>query len=267
MNIFYKIFDFYIRSSLHVALAITCLSASTFLDRGEGVNFFLAVFIYSAAVLAYNFAKYATLPLMVLKKQKGVLMISFMAFISAAVFAFFLPIKIFWWSLLFSMLTLFYSFPARPDIKNFRNRFGVKAYLIAICWSGICVGLPLLYLDVDFDYQALSALLEIFLFVLVWLIPFDIRDMETDHKDLGTIPMVLGIRKTKIVGSILLSLIVFSNLISGGLAWNSIYLICLLSAFFLWKAQKKQSKYFSSFWVESISIVWFLIEYFNKFSG
>jgi hypothetical protein len=245
-------------------LAISCLSAITFLNRGEEINLNLVVFIFSAAVLAYNFAKYATLPFAILRKQKGILMISFTAAITAIVLVFSLPIKLIWWSLFFSMLTLLYSFPARPNIKNFRNRYGVKAYLIAVCWSGICVGLPLLYLNEDFDFRALSALLEIFLFVLVWLIPFDIRDMDTDDKDLGTIPMVLGIRKTKITGSILLLIIVVSTFIKSGLEWNSIYLICLLTAFFLWKAQKKQSKYFSSFWVESISIVWFLIEFIDK---
>ncbi|PKP42035.1 MAG: hypothetical protein CVT96_06325 [Bacteroidetes bacterium HGW-Bacteroidetes-13] len=267
MNLFNKIFDFYIRSSLHVALAITCLSAITFLNRGEDINLNLTIFIFSTAVLAYNFAKYATLPFAILRKQKAVLIISFFSAITAIALVFSLPIKLFWWSLFFSMLTLLYSFPARPNIKNFRNRFGVKAYLIAICWSGICVGLPLLYLDVDFDFRILSDLVEIILFVLIWLIPFDIRDMDTDDKDLGTIPMILGVRKTKIAGSILLSIIVISTLIKNGLAWNSIYLICLLSAFFLWKAQKKQSKYFSSFWVESIPIVWFLIECVNNLRG
>lgn len=190
-----------------------------------------------------------------------------MAAITAIQLVFILPVKLLWWSSLFSILTLLYSFPARPNMKNFRNRYGVKAFLIAVCWSGICVGLPLLYLNVDFDFRVLSAFFEIFLFVLVWLIPFDIRDMETDDKDLGTIPLILGVKKTKISGSFLLFLIVISTSIKYGLAWNSIYLICMLSALFLWRAQKKQSKYFSSFWVESIPIVWFLIEFVNKLRG
>lgn len=264
MNFFYKIFDFYIRASLHVALAIACLSTVTLLDRGEGINFKLSGFIFSTAVLAYNFVKYGTLPFAVLVRQKGVLAISFMAFIVAVVLIFSLPVKLLWWSFLFSILTLLYSFPARPNIKNFRNRYGVKAYLIAVCWAGICVWLPLLFLDAAFGFRALSSVVEIFLFVLVWLIPFDIRDMDADDKDLGTIPLILGVTKTKILGSFLLLLIVVSTLAKNRLEWKAVYWVCLISAIFLWKAQKKQSKYFSSFWVESIPIVWFLIEFAGR---
>ncbi len=261
MNFFYKIFDFYICTSLHVALAITCLSAVTLIGLGGGMDLKLLGFIFSTAVLAYNFAKYATLPFAVLVRQKGVLAISFMSFIAAAALIFFLPVKLLWWSFLFSILTLLYSFPVRADIKNFRNRYGVKAYLIAFCWAGICIGMPFLSAGASFDFRALSSAAEIFLFVLVWLIPFDIRDMDADDKDLGTVPLILGVAKTKILGSFLLLLIVVSNLVKNGLEWGAVYWVCLISAIFLWKAQKKQSKYFSSFWVESIPIVWFLIEF------
>lgn len=231
---------------------------------GRAIDLKLSGFIFSTAVLAYNFVKYATLPFAVLMRQKGILAISFMAFVAAIVLTFFLPMKLLWWSLFFSILTLLYSFPARPDLKNFRNRYGVKAYLIAVCWAGTCAGLPLLFLGVDFDFRALSSVVEIFLFVLVWLIPFDIRDMGADNKDLGTIPLILGVVKTKILGSFLLLLIVISTLIKNGFEWKVVYWVCLISAVFLWKAQKKQSKYFSSFWVESIPIVWFLIEFADR---
>lgn len=259
-----RIFYFYVRLSLHVALAITCLSGVTFLKWHKNLDAIVLCFIFLISILAYNFVKYATLPIAVLKRQKDLLFLNLSCIVLTIVVAFFLPLKMLWWSVLFLVLTLLYSFPVRSNIKNFRNRYGIKAYLIATCWAGIGVGMPLLSFDAQFTLYAGLVAGQVFLFVLVWLIPFDLRDMDTDSKDLGTIPLILGIRKTKIVGSFLLLSIVLLTFLKSGWKWDTVYLICLLSAVFLWMAQKKQPKYFSSFWVESIPIVWLFVEFFGK---
>ena len=105
--------------------------------------------------------------------------------------------------------------------------------------------------------------LQRYLFVLVATLPFEIRDLKLDDPKLSTWPQKLGVQKTQTLGVVLLLLFVFlevyfffSNHIGSAL------FITLLLMVLVVKSNEDQTKYFSSFWVESIPIFWAVGLYF-----
>jgi hypothetical protein len=97
------------------------------------------------------------------------------------------------------------------------------------------------------------------LFVLILLIPFEIRDLAYDSPQLKTLPQRYGVGRTKLFGAFLVvpffflvflkkSILVSEVVVSGVLFLG---LGCLM---FITK--RHQSKYFASFWVEAMPIAW-----------
>jgi 4-hydroxybenzoate polyprenyltransferase len=103
--------------------------------------------------------------------------------------------------------------------------------------------------------------LQRFLIVVVLILPFDIRDLKYDAISLQTIPMKIGIKKTKKLGLMLLVFsLVFEYLFSSsGMLKTPFMIFFFLLIIFLMRAKKEQSIYYSSFWVESLPIVWWLL--------
>merc|ERR1711916_295617 len=97
------------------------------------------------------------------------------------------------------------------------------------------------------------------LLVLILILPFEIRDLQWDHKSLRTLPQLLGERNTRRLGTIL-SLVFFiitflkDNLKSEEIALRLILVAILI--FVLQMGKKMRSKYFVMFWIEAIPIFW-----------
>ena len=75
-------------------------------------------------------------------------------------------------------------------------------------------------------------------------------------------PQVFGIKKTKKIALFLLLLFTLINLWLSPIILNyliSDLLIALIAGYLIWISRKNQTKYFSSFWVESVPIFWLLI--------
>jgi len=99
------------------------------------------------------------------------------------------------------------------------------------------------------------------LFILVLILPFEIRDMKLDFKNLKTLPQKIGIEKTKKVGFVLLLFsLTMEFLITTSLSNKNIYLlISFILLLFLMRSSQNQSKFYSSFWVESLPILWWIL--------
>jgi 1,4-dihydroxy-2-naphthoate octaprenyltransferase len=99
------------------------------------------------------------------------------------------------------------------------------------------------------------------LFILVLILPFEIRDMKLDFKNLKTLPQEIGIEKTKKVGFVLLLFsLTMEFLITTSLSNKNIYLlISFILLLFLMRSSQNQSKFYSSFWVESLPILWWIL--------
>ena len=109
-----------------------------------------------------------------------------------------------------------------------------------------------------------------FALIFVLILIFEIIDLSNDDPHLKTVPQQMGVKRTKILGYILLIIFcvleLFNSNVNGNLNFQFfsqqlllIFAIAILVALFLAFANEKRSKYYTSFWVESIPIVWWLL--------
>ena len=107
---------------------------------------------------------------------------------------------------------------------------------------------------------------QVLIFVVVTIFPFEIRDLNSDCKQLRTIPQIIGVKNTKVLGFCLLLIFMILDciqyLILNFISFKSILInagICLTTFTLILKSKENQSIYFSSFWVESLPILWLLL--------
>ena len=273
MQLLKKIFDFYIFSNIHVALATFSLTKITLLQYKISENT-IPFFVFFSTIVAYNLIRYYEL-----NDSKdswfrrwfyhNLVLLKLLTFISIFGILFFLK-EVLLISLLllipFLLITIFYAIPIlkyKGKWKSIRNYPTLKIFSIGIAWAGITVLFPLVNNKIDIDLIALLIFVQRILIVIVITIPFDIRDVSYDCSSLKTIPQVYGIKKTKYIGVILLmlSVIIEYFLISNGFdsSFRINLLIILIALILLLKSSESQSKYYSSFVVESIPIVWLFL--------
>jgi hypothetical protein len=168
---------------------------------------------------------------------------------------FYIPLKAVAILIPFSFLTIFYSLPIRTI--SIRKIPFIKIFAIAISWAGATVLFPLASVNTElWTNETFTLFLQRFLFTIIITIPFDIRDITYDKMSLQTLPQVIGIRNSKLLG--LLFLFVFLYL-----STHSHHTIDVIMAFLLFFglvfANNKQHKYYSAFFIESIPIIWYFL--------
>jgi hypothetical protein len=272
MKVLKQIFDFYINSSIHVALAVCALSCLTFLEFDVLYDQTLLLFIFFATITGYNFVKYFGLAKFhhrrLAKWLKVIQVFSFICFILLAYFAFKLPFKTLIYIGLFGVLTFLYAIPFLPkhlfidDKQNLRSISGLKIYIIALVWTGVTVFLPAVNNGISITTDVLILSLQRFIFVIVLTFPFEIRDLQYDSIKLSTVPQKIGIKKTKILGILLLMAFFFLEFFKDDIHWKEIIMLLIITTatlIFLVLSKTRQSNYYSGFWVEGIPIVWLLL--------
>ncbi len=263
---FKRLFDFYLQASIHVALAVFALVLMTQHQFNLGYQFDVALFAFFGTIVGYNFVKYDALTrhgkTEVGPKIKTIAVFSLLCFVGA-VWAFLkLRMMTQFVSIGVLLLTMLYTLPFFPNRKNARNWAGVKIYIVALCWVGVTLLLPLIDAGVPLSVDVLWKSLQRFIFVFVLVLIFEIIDLSNDDPHLQTVPQQIGERRTKILGLILLAVFYLleflqSNFDSVQLIINSI--IVVMISLFLVFANPNRSKYYSSFWVESLPAVWLLL--------
>ena len=256
-----SIFDFYINSSIHVALAVVCLANVSATVSSNSLPSSLLIFIFCSALFAYNFIKF--FPFIMNNKtnklSRFILIITLLCFL-VSIFLFFklkLLTQIF--VLIGGILVFLYSTPFKQEKDNLRNIKGWKVYLVVITWVLLTVGVPF-SMTPAFSLNLFFNLLIIEgIYIFVSILPFEIRDLAIDAPGLHTFPQRLGIFKTKILGSILLFIILIYTFLKFGFHSPfslSTGLCLIILTILLNRSSSKRSKYFSSFWVESIPVFW-----------
>ncbi len=279
MRLFKKILDFYIFSNIHVALAGFSMTKITLINFGIADNI-TPLFVAFSILISYNFIRFYDIKKNRLNwfkdwffmNLKAILLIMILSVLGLITILFFDDFN--QKSLLvlfpFAFMTFFYAIPLIKIGKlevSFRNFPMIKIFSIAIAWAGVSVFFPLY----ESNYQFTSAVyLEFFqriFILLVITIPFDIRDVAIDSNSLKTLPQILGISSSKILGILLL----FGFVLMETFKENFTYLgflivltISIISGLFLWFSSPKRSRYYTSFWVESIPIVWLGLLIFIK---
>jgi hypothetical protein len=101
-----------------------------------------------------------------------------------------------------------------------------------------------------------------FVFVFVLVLIFEIIDLRQDDPHLQTVPQKIGVKNTKIIGVLLMIVFVLLEFFDSNFKQEILLLklgIAITTSLFLLFANEKKSKYYSSFWVESIPIFWWVL--------
>lgn len=262
MTLSKKLFLFYINSSIHVALAVTALAAISSVHLQFPVDFNLLFFIFFGAVTGYNFVKYAGIARLhhrsLTKNLKVIQVFSFLSFLAMIYFAIKLNPEVILFALLFGLLTLLYALPFFGE-RNLRTIGGIKIFIIAFIWAGVSVVCPAVNAEAALRGGVLLEFFQRFLFVLILLVPFEIRDLKYDKADLKTLPQKIGVKGSKVVGMFFLVLMMGVEFLKNSatpVSLTALGFMVILTGWFVMKAEEKQSAFFSSFWVESLPLLW-----------
>lgn len=266
------VFDFYLNSSIHVALAVYALSWITLNNFGITYDENILYFNFYATITGYNFVKYFGLAKFhhrsLASWLKVIQVFSFLSFLALIYYAFKLETQTLIWIVAFSIITFLYAIPFLPkhlfldQQQNLRSISGLKIYVIAAVWSGVTVLLPLINNDYTLNYDVGITFIQRFIFVIALMLPFEIRDMKYDSLKLSTIPQRIGIAKTKIIGALLLVGFFVLEYLKDDININGILVksaITVITLIFVLLAYKNQSKYYSAFWVEGIPVAWLIL--------
>ena len=272
MTLIKRFFEFYLNSSIHVALAVYCLSWVTLLSFNISYNENVLYFIFYATITGYNFVKYFGVAKFhhrsLTKELKIIQIFSFICFILMCYYLLQLQIKTLYGIAILGLITFLYAIPFLPkkvlfdESMNLRKISGLKIYVIAFVWACVTVILPLLNSDFEINWDVIITVLQRFIYVIVVMLPFEIRDMRYDSVKLSTIPQQIGVKKTKLIGILLLIPFFFLEFFKDEVSIvyaTALIIVIALMALAVVVSKIKQSEYFSSFWVESIPIFWLLI--------
>ena len=263
MSIIKTVFNFYINSSIHVALAVCALCGITVLTEGFEFSFEFFALIFLATITGYNFVKYAGIAklhhISLTPALKTIQVFSLLCFLGLITLVWKLPTPFIVACSVLGIFTLLYALPIFPNGKNLRMFGGLKIFLIATVWACVSGLLPLYYFERPIAFDNYIMTLQFGLFVMSITLPFDIRDLQYDSLDLNTIPQRIGVRKTKVLGICCLTLIVLLEFFKDNLHFHellALIVMCIIASLTVVFSKTNQGKYYSSFWVESLPIVW-----------
>lgn len=271
MQILKRIIDFYINSSIHVALAVCGLVWVTLLNFNVGADLDFVFFIFFATITGYNFVKYFGLAKFHHRRLaswlKAIQIFSLLCFVALAYYTFILKTETIFYFLGLGLITFLYAIPFLPkkifvEAGNLRAIGGLKIYVIAFVWTCVTVLIPLLNENYVLDNDMVIEFVQRFLYVVTATLPFEIRDMKYDSLKLATIPQKIGVYKTKVIGVLLIVLVFLLEFFKDEFYVNKtiiLSVICVLLLLFLLFCTKNQKHYYSSFWVEGIPILWAIL--------
>lgn len=272
MKFIKQLLNFYLNSSIHVALSVFSLTWITLIEFEIPYDKDILYFVFYASITGYNFVKYFGIAKFhhrsLANWLKLIQIFSFFSFLLMCYYAFKLNVTTFIYVTGFAIITFLYAIPFLPRRffldrqHNLRSIGGLKIYLIALIWVGVTVFLPLInhhhYIGTDVIVTAIQR----YLFIMVLMLPFEIRDLRYDSLKLSTIPQKIGIKQTKIIGSILLVGFFFLDFFKDDINLTGIIILLIITCFtllFLVFSKKEQGKNYSAFWVEGVPIMWLIL--------
>lgn len=264
--------DFYLNSSIHVAFAVYALSVVTLKRFGVIYDVNVLFFNFFATITGYNFVKYFGIAKWhhrsLAKWLKVIQVFSLLCFLLMCFFTLKLQEETLITIAIFAVITFLYAIPFLPKTwyldtqQNLRDISGLKVYVIALVWSGVTVVLPLVNNKVAFSETVIITVAQHFVFVMALMLPFEIRDLRYDSIKLATIPQKIGIKRTKVVGFGLVLLFYFLEYFKDNIQSNYLlitFVISLILAMFIYFSGNNRNKYYASFWVEALPIIWMLL--------
>jgi hypothetical protein len=202
--------------------------------------------------VGYNFLKYFevfTKNNFYSKKGYGILGVSLSAIIGFSYFFLLLNTKVQNHLLMGGLFVLFYPF--------LRKLGWMKLFLVSFVVTYVTVYIPyqsFKWLPIDYYIT----LLQRFIIITSLLIPFEIMDSKTDAKTLNTLPQLFGINRTKVFGILLVIPFMGLEFLKSQLSYL-VLPVGIITILFINFTTLERSKYYTSFWVESVPILWLLL--------
>jgi hypothetical protein len=264
-----QLFNFYLDSSIHVALSCFALVNCTYLTLNISINYSVALFAFFGTIAGYNFVKFDALARAKKNKMSWKLKaIAGLSFLSLLIgFYYFLELQKItkFIAAVVLILTLLYTLPFFPNKKNARHWAGLKIYIVAICWVGVTLLLPIVNSVYKIQSEIAILILQRLLLIFSLILIFEIKDLKNDDPHLKTVPQQIGVKNTKKLGYTLL--IIFSGLSLFSNPFLELllnFIVAIFIGFFLLFCNENRTKYYTDFWVESIPIVWWLMFLYTK---
>jgi hypothetical protein len=235
-----------------VGLAVLALLHCSVLQLQINVELPVSVAVFCGTVLGYNFLKYVELVYLGKAKSTWHWAIGFCTTLAALCFV----LTLFQMSA--SQQVVFLSSGLLVLGYPLLRRYGLfKLFFVSGAVTYITVFIPLV-LEKQLDHTLISVFIQRFFLLSSLLIPFEIWDSQFDETHLHTLPQRLGIRRAKQLGySFLLPVIALKG-------WQSDYqlatlMVVALAALSIYFTSLQRSIYYTSFWVESVPIVWWVM--------
>lgn len=252
MRLLKALFDFYIQSSVHVALAIYALVRITEVSLRLPALESVSVMVFYGTIVGYNFLKYFK-PFQNgnfdFKKNRFLIGLTFFSLIASIYYFIQLPNSIQIYTIKIGLWVVIYPF--------FRKFGFLKLFWVSFCVTGITVYTPLI-LENEIKVSGIIVLIQRFLIVISLLVPFEILDSQIDDYTMKTLPQRFGIFTTKGFGIVLLLPFMGLEFFKENIEIAT-FVIAIITAFFIGFTTLKRDTYYTSFWVESVPIIWLLL--------
>lgn len=159
------------------------------------------------------------------------------------------------------LVSVLYYFPAGAKRKGIRGIPYLKIFIVAYVWAAVSSFLPSLELgQYAWSEKPILLFLAHFCFITAILIPFDIRDMQSDQKDHTlTLPQAMGSTLVKITGVLLM--IIFTALILA--LTTDFYLTLILfgaTVLLILKSEQRKPRYYFGLLVDGLLVLYFIAE-------
>ena len=252
MRILRKLFDFYIQSSIHVAFAVFCLLQITVVSSQQQLNNHYSICVFFGTVLGYNFLKYFEFfrrKNFRSNKYYSILAVTFLAGIGFLFSFYFLNHSVQKLILISGLFVLIY-----PFLRSFG---WLKLFLVSFVVTFITVYIP--FQDTKWlPLEFYTSVFQRFFILISLLVPFEIMDSKTDDKSLNTLPQLFGINSTKLFGILLVVPFIILEFLK--LCHSYLVLpIGIITVTLINFTETDRNKYYTSFWVESVPILWWLL--------
>jgi len=265
--------NFWVHSHFHVAAAAVILYDLYADWSGIQVLPNYGAFLFCATVAYYGFLRLhhirslrPSLRQWFRQHYKFVLFLVLSSFFCGIWSYFRLPVSMRLRLLIPGILALFYHLRPARTIISLRNTGMLKIGVISAVWAAIVTWVPM---GDNFSlFWKLVWFMHAFLFVLLWTVPFDIRDLSLDEGDLKTIPLVFREKtfsRILVPWSLYMGLSIFLAFrfsVSAGIVFLAGGGMLLAAVYY---ARRFRHRYFfTAFWVEGIPVwMWLIRECLN----
>ena len=255
-----QFFSLYLKSNIHVSVCLVFYSLTISLKNDLHLKSSYIFLIFLFVFGAYNFIKFNQNRFSDVKMPPPKKLIFFylviFIFFSIGLFYFFGIVEqiIF---LFLSSIIILYCIPVFGKF-SLRKNIIFKLFSVPISWATLIVLFPF-FCEIELS-KLIYYFIIIFIIIFVQMIPFEIRDYESDKKHFKNIIEIYGLNTIKKLGYCCLILVFLISLLVNKTQIDFDLIIVLITLGILTKkATKNQKFYYSSFIVESLPVFWFFL--------